>query len=161
LTGKAPYRFESAFLQRGVCKPSVPILPRSAIGHDSPPPERKLAGPKKSEGSVAPILTSNLTFGSWDQTFAGARRLTARAGDGVIPTSMSRKGRALLNLAHRIGSLPRFRRGDAMSGGNPVERRLAAILIADVVGYSRLMGIDEVGTLRQLTAHRRECIDPV
>jgi adenylate cyclase len=47
-----------------------------------------------------------------------------------------------------------------MSDGNPVERRLAAILIADVVGYSRLMGIDEVGTLRQLTAHRRECIDP-
>jgi adenylate cyclase len=41
-----------------------------------------------------------------------------------------------------------------------VERRLAAILIADVVGYSRLMGIDEIGTLRQLTAHRRECIDP-
>jgi class 3 adenylate cyclase/TolB-like protein len=47
-----------------------------------------------------------------------------------------------------------------MTGGKPVERRLAAILAADVVGYSRLMGIDEVGTLRQLTAHRRECIDP-
>jgi len=44
--------------------------------------------------------------------------------------------------------------------GKAVERRLAAILAADVVGYSRLMGIDEVGTLRQLTAHRRECIDP-
>jgi adenylate cyclase len=41
-----------------------------------------------------------------------------------------------------------------------VDRRLAAILAADVVGYSRLMGSDEVATLRQLTAHRRECIDP-
>ncbi len=40
------------------------------------------------------------------------------------------------------------------------ERRLAAILAADVVGYSRLMGIDEVGTLRRLRAYRGEVIDP-
>jgi adenylate cyclase len=39
-------------------------------------------------------------------------------------------------------------------------RKLAAILAADVVGYSRLMGIDEVGTLRALKAHRRALIDP-
>ncbi len=42
----------------------------------------------------------------------------------------------------------------------PVERRLAAILAADVVGYSRLMGADEVGTLRRLRAYRGEVIDP-
>ena len=41
-----------------------------------------------------------------------------------------------------------------------VERRLAAILAADVVGYSRLMGVDEVGTLRSLQLHRGELIDP-
>jgi adenylate cyclase len=41
-----------------------------------------------------------------------------------------------------------------------VDRRLAAILAADVAGYSRLMGIDEEGTLRQLKAHRKELIDP-
>ncbi len=35
-----------------------------------------------------------------------------------------------------------------------IERRLAAILAADVAGYSRLMSQDEVGTLRTLTAHR-------
>ncbi len=40
------------------------------------------------------------------------------------------------------------------------ERRLSAILAADVVGYSRLMGADEVGTLRALNGHRRELIDP-
>src|ERR671917_69867 len=34
------------------------------------------------------------------------------------------------------------------------ERRLAAIFAADVQGYSRLMNLDEVGTLRTLTAHR-------
>ena len=39
-------------------------------------------------------------------------------------------------------------------------RRLAAILAADVAGYSRLMGADEEGTLARLKAHRRELIDP-
>src|ERR1700730_15217760 len=41
-----------------------------------------------------------------------------------------------------------------------VERRLAAILAADVAGYSRLMGVDEEGTLAALKAHRRELITP-
>jgi TolB-like protein/class 3 adenylate cyclase/Flp pilus assembly protein TadD len=39
-------------------------------------------------------------------------------------------------------------------------RGLAAILAADVAGYSRLMGADEEGTLERLKAHRRELIDP-
>src|SRR5580704_10999297 len=39
-------------------------------------------------------------------------------------------------------------------------RRLAAILAADVAGYSRLMGADEEGTLERLKAVRRELIDP-
>ena len=39
-------------------------------------------------------------------------------------------------------------------------RRLAAILSADVVGYSRLMGIDEAGTHGALQAHRAELIEP-
>ena len=41
-----------------------------------------------------------------------------------------------------------------------VERKLAAILAADVVGYSRLMAVDEVGTLQSLKAHRKKLIDP-
>ena len=41
-----------------------------------------------------------------------------------------------------------------------VERRLAAILAADVAGYSRLMGVDEEGTLAALKEHRSELIDP-
>src|SRR4051794_27852444 len=44
--------------------------------------------------------------------------------------------------------------------GKGMERRLAAILAADVVGYSRLIGLDEEGTLRALRALRRELIDP-
>jgi adenylate cyclase len=41
-----------------------------------------------------------------------------------------------------------------------VERKLTAILAADVAGYSRLMGADEEGTLAQLKAHRRALVDP-
>jgi TolB-like protein/class 3 adenylate cyclase len=41
-----------------------------------------------------------------------------------------------------------------------VERRLAAVLAADVAGYSRLMGADEEGTLAALKTCRRELIDP-
>jgi adenylate cyclase len=41
-----------------------------------------------------------------------------------------------------------------------MERRLSAILAADVVGYSRLMGANEVGTLTSLKSHRAELIDP-
>ncbi len=46
------------------------------------------------------------------------------------------------------------------SGRERVERRLAAILAADVAGYSRLMGEDEEGTHAALTALRREVSDP-
>src|SRR3984893_2981474 len=42
----------------------------------------------------------------------------------------------------------------------PAVRRLAAILAADVAGYSRLMRADEDGTHERLKAHRRELIDP-
>ncbi len=41
-----------------------------------------------------------------------------------------------------------------------VQRRLAPIVSADVVGYSRLMGVDETGTLAALRTHRAEMIDP-
>ena len=41
-----------------------------------------------------------------------------------------------------------------------LQRRLAAVLSADVVGYSRLMALDEAGTLSRLSALRRELIDP-
>ncbi len=42
-----------------------------------------------------------------------------------------------------------------------MERRLAAILAADVVGYTRLMGVDEAGTLRRLTKLRQEILEPL
>jgi adenylate cyclase len=41
-----------------------------------------------------------------------------------------------------------------------VDRRLAAIWAGDIAGYSRLMGVDDEGTLRQLKGHRKELVDP-
>jgi adenylate cyclase len=46
------------------------------------------------------------------------------------------------------------------AGQARAERRLAAILAADVAGYSRLMGADEEGTHERLKAHLRELVDP-
>ena len=42
-----------------------------------------------------------------------------------------------------------------------VDRRLAAILAADVVGYSRLVERDEAGTLERLKEHRKAFIEPL
>jgi adenylate cyclase len=44
--------------------------------------------------------------------------------------------------------------------GERIERRLAAIVVADVAGYSRLMGSDEAGTLARLKTLRQDLIDP-
>src|SRR6202163_4807576 len=53
-----------------------------------------------------------------------------------------------------------MRLGSTALATGRVERRLAAILAADVAGYSRLMGADEEGTLARLKALRRELADP-
>ena len=50
--------------------------------------------------------------------------------------------------------------GEAMLSGEAVSRRLAAILGADVAGYSRLIEADEEGTLARLRSLRRDLIDP-
>src|SRR5262249_3273392 len=47
------------------------------------------------------------------------------------------------------------------SRGRSMERRLAAILAADVVGYSRLMAVDEAGTLATLKTRRKELLEPL
>src|SRR6476469_11258195 len=48
----------------------------------------------------------------------------------------------------------------AATGDERLERRLAAILAADVAGYSRLMGVDEAGTLATLKAYQSELVYP-
>ena len=64
------------------------------------------------------------------------------------------------SLSNRFG--PRIRRSERRNrrGQPAMERRLAAILAADVVGYSRLMEQDEAGTFTRLRAHRKELFEP-
>jgi adenylate cyclase len=73
-------------------------------------------------------------------------------------------------LASHVAPLPLPRSGNDQSrpgsehlnvvGNDPKHRRLAAILAADVAGYSRLVGTDELGTLTRLQAHWDELIEP-
>jgi class 3 adenylate cyclase len=72
----------------------------------------------------------------------------------IAPALLSgRMGMRHDELFHRRGLETRMAIGRA-------ERRLAAILAADVAGYSRLMGADEGGTLERLKALRPDPIDP-
>jgi class 3 adenylate cyclase len=57
-------------------------------------------------------------------------------------------------------SLPAFVLGDQGVTEQRIQRRLAAILAADVAGYSRLVGADEEGTLDRTRAIRADRIDP-
>ena len=58
-------------------------------------------------------------------------------------------------------TIPEDRRGAAPAATPRAARRLAAILMADVVGYSALVEADEVGALDALKALRREVVDPL
>jgi adenylate cyclase len=62
-------------------------------------------------------------------------------------------------VAKVLRRLPLNRAGEA-ANQQRIERRLAAILAADVAGYSRLMTADEEGTHFRLLTHRREVIEP-
>jgi len=63
-------------------------------------------------------------------------------------------------MRRRPGARVAFGSGPSYDPGMPMEHRLAAVLAADMVGYSRLMEADERGTLARLRAHRIELIDP-
>jgi hypothetical protein len=56
-------------------------------------------------------------------------------------------------MSGEVGLYSRLGRGRTLEA-HRVRRKLAAIFAADVEGYSRLMGQDELGTLRTLTAYR-------
>src|SRR5262245_29876084 len=66
------------------------------------------------------------------------------------------------SIAHPGDHPIRSRRTRGVKGLSALEqRRLAAIVAADVVGYSRLMGRDEVGTVAHLRSVRAERLQPV
>jgi adenylate cyclase len=78
-------------------------------------------------------------------------------GNAWVSGVLAGSGSVLVQwLAPKAARLLRRLRADRLR----LERRLAAILAADVVGYSRLMGADEEGTHFRLLAYRREVIAP-
>ena len=78
-------------------------------------------------------------------------------GNAWVSGALAGSGSVLVQwLAPKAARLLRRLRADRLR----LERRLAAILAADVVGYSRLMGADEEGTHFRLLAYRREVIAP-
>jgi adenylate cyclase len=83
---------------------------------------------------------------------AFAAGLLAGGASVAIQWAAHKAARPIQDLRARCRRNPK---GDAW-----VERRLAAILAADVVAYSRLMNADEEGTHERLLAHRREVIEP-
>ena len=98
-----------------------------------------------------------------------ARQRTAELRDRSVPfiVSVLRRRRrptrvrkkTVLNFARQKQLLVYFVSAAAMAEER-VERRLTAILAADIAGYSRLMGADEEGTLAALKTLRREVTDP-
>src|SRR5215472_7194457 len=82
---------------------------------------------------------------------------TAADGERRDALKNRRRGRRAALRSWPASSALREKNGVAE---DRVDRRLAAIMAGDVAGYSRLMGADEEGTLRQLKAHRKELVDP-
>ena len=86
------------------------------------------------------------------------KHLLAASISEFDPTSDIRPSPAVARHALIAGrELPTYRHSLT---SERVERRLAAVLAADVAGYSRLMGIDEEGTLDRLKAVRKALVDP-
>jgi TolB-like protein/class 3 adenylate cyclase len=77
---------------------------------------------------------------------------TGRAGSGT--------GRAGQRATSLLQLGVKFPRPGCVLGSERVERRLTAILAADVAGYSRLIGADDEGTLVRLNAHHSELVEP-
>ena len=82
------------------------------------------------------------------------RPLRGQDFEGRQPSDLPVRQPTKLTLVIDLRPPERSWRKSASKGG------FAAILSADVVGYSRLIGIDETGTLSRLNALRRELIDP-
>ena len=74
----------------------------------------------------------------------------------------SRSPSDVRNHYHNCGANLKAGCSETMAGALEISavRRLAAVLAADVAGYSRLMGRNEEGTLERLMAHRRAVVDP-
>src|SRR6516164_2797337 len=152
--------------------PAVPACwrhgrPTSTSG--PPPREAKLpsrqscfsVGKQRTATTIEPLFFDNCVFLTGTQRRRGlAIRLAPRLAPGRVPgVGVARRPHVVTReIVVELRELDLFDQGacPAMTS----TRRLAAILAADVVGYSRLMGADEEGTHERLKAHLRELVDP-
>ena len=106
--------------------------------------------PRDALASLSPSETEKTLAGRWLST--GLNAVSRR----VVSVNPNPRGRAggLLALSQRILWRP------ALTGSS-MERRLAAILSADVVAYTRLIEADEVGTFERLKKLRLDHVEPL
>jgi class 3 adenylate cyclase len=113
----------------------------------------------RDDGRVR-IVDLGSKFGTFVKRKDGWARVdeaTVAAGDPIRLGNLETTPRLLLELLGDTTKAPLSPLSTDMSSGI---RKLAAILAADVVGYSKLMGQDEAGTLAALKHCRRELFDP-
>src|SRR5205807_5333670 len=96
-----------------------------------------------------PSRPRSLMLTRWHEQDTSAQRIRTQSAEFRGPLVADLSGNSSISVGRSL----------AMATGC-VERRLAAVLAADVAGYSRLMGADEVGTLAVLKAVRSELVDP-
>jgi class 3 adenylate cyclase len=105
----------------------------------------------------AAVENANLTV----QISALRRVLDQGRPNGSCIQTVATRGYRFLATVTRVENFPSMPMAARLAQEHiNATRRLAAILAADIVGYSRLMEADEEATLARLKAHRRELIDP-
>src|SRR5215831_15714364 len=96
------------------------------------------------------------------RTSACAATALCRENSPLNNADRSRSPSHIRNHYHNFGANLKTGCSKAMAAAVEISavRRLAAVLAADIAGYSRLMGRNEEGTLERLMAHRRALVDP-
>jgi hypothetical protein len=157
------YVYQAALWCEDCAKPLMAKLGQDPkFGSDHYPQGPYSDGGGEAEGS-RPIVDhqrdKQIVETEVSQDIDGARSHGRQPGatlfaSGVSPSLLNVRG-ALVG----VGSSATEEAPMEPAGPRRAERRLAAILAADVAGYSRLMGADEEGTLERLKALRRELVD--
>src|SRR5439155_13367042 len=102
------------------------------------------------------VENANLTV----QISALRRVLDERRSNGSCIQTVAARGYRFAAAVTRVEHATQSLASNIAQENTSATRRLAAILATDVAGYSRLMGVDEEGTLARLKAHRREFLEP-
>src|SRR3977135_2004773 len=120
-----------------------------------------------AEWPKLPRPSSTLPFRTWRSCWMmSVHRVPGQSGNYLLAPSISHFDPfRTWGIAGRRPTIVLYEHSISPSRGcilssEPVERRLTAILAADVAGYSRLIGADEEGTLAQLKAFRKTLFDP-